>query len=131
MKILTDCNLPFSLTHGGQQIQIERTQAALQSIGVQVEPLRWWDDRQPCDLIHYFGLPGGQWPGLLRHKKIKLVVSPLLGGLGARPAWKRALQKTVIRTARRIQNTERAMKAAANNKSLANSPTKPTRTGAI
>ena len=36
-----------------------------------------------------------------------------------------------IRTARRIQNTERAMKAAANNKSLANSPTKPTRTGAI
>jgi hypothetical protein len=31
MKILINCSLPFALTHGGQQIQVERTQAALQS----------------------------------------------------------------------------------------------------
>jgi glycosyltransferase involved in cell wall biosynthesis len=56
MKILLNCPLPFALAHGGMQTQIEQTLAALISIGAEAEPLRWWDDRQRGDLIHYFGV---------------------------------------------------------------------------
>lgn len=56
MKILFNHFLPFALAHGGMQTQIEQTQAALLALGVEVEPLRWWDDRQRGDLIHYFGV---------------------------------------------------------------------------
>jgi glycosyltransferase involved in cell wall biosynthesis len=55
MKILFNHFDPFSLAHGGFQVQIEQTKAALESIGVQVEWLRWWDDQQKYDLIHHFG----------------------------------------------------------------------------
>ncbi len=99
MKILIDHPQPFRLAHGGFQVQIEQTKSALEKIGEQVEFLRWWDAAQTGDLIHFFGLPDGRWPNLLRQKKIKLVISPLLGGLGARAPWKRALQKTLIHAA--------------------------------
>lgn len=56
MKILFNCNLPFALAHGGMQTQVEQTQAGLRSIGLEVEPIRWWDDAQRGDLIHYFGV---------------------------------------------------------------------------
>ena len=55
VKILFDCSLPFSLAHGGQATQILQTMAALQELGVAAEPVRWWDDRQSGDIIHYFG----------------------------------------------------------------------------
>ncbi|HEY5233205.1 MAG TPA: hypothetical protein VIK35_06715 [Verrucomicrobiae bacterium] len=55
MKILFDHQLPFSLAHGGVQIQIEQTKIALEKNGVEVEFTRWWDGGQRGDLIHYFG----------------------------------------------------------------------------
>ena len=68
MKILINASLPFALAHGGAQIQIEQTLAGLLSVGVEAEPLRWWDDRQRGDLIHYFGVPP---PDHIRHAKDK------------------------------------------------------------
>ena len=96
MKILFDHHLPFALAHGGVQIQIEQTKAALERIGVEVEFLRWWDASQQGDLIHFFVPPREMRVDLIRKKGIKLVVTHLLGGLGVRPAWKRSLQKWVI-----------------------------------
>jgi glycosyltransferase involved in cell wall biosynthesis len=55
MKVLFNHFDPFALAHGGFQIQIEQTKAALESIGIQVEWLRWWDAKQQFDLIHHFG----------------------------------------------------------------------------
>src|SRR5688572_4376843 len=46
LKVLIDCHLPFSLAHGGMQVQIEETMRALNAIGVCVAPLRWWDENQ-------------------------------------------------------------------------------------
>jgi glycosyltransferase involved in cell wall biosynthesis len=54
MKVLFDHHDPFILAHGGTQIQIEQTKNALESLGVEVEFLRWWDDRQRGDLIHFY-----------------------------------------------------------------------------
>jgi glycosyltransferase involved in cell wall biosynthesis len=101
MKILFNHILPFSLAHGGQQIQIEQTKTALEHLGVEVEFLRWWDAGQRGDIIHYFGPPAAAHAELARQRGIKVVVTHLLGGLGVRPAWKRALQKTVIGVALR------------------------------
>ena len=99
MRVLFNHPDPFLLAHGGAQIQIEQTKSALEDIGVQVEFLRWWDDTQRGDLIHFFGPPSMARPDLIQQKGIKVVVTHLLGGLGARPAWKRFLQKMVVRAA--------------------------------
>jgi len=54
MKVLLECHMPFMLAHGGAQIQIEQTWAALEKLGVIVEPLRWWDETQSGDVLHHF-----------------------------------------------------------------------------
>ena len=46
---------PFSLMHGGLQIQIVQTRDALSKLGVETDYVRWWDDRQTGDLLHFFG----------------------------------------------------------------------------
>ena len=40
MKVLFHHHTPFALAHGGLQIQIVQTRAALQKLGVEVEYLR-------------------------------------------------------------------------------------------
>jgi glycosyltransferase involved in cell wall biosynthesis len=95
MKVLIDHQNPFLLMHGGLQIQIEQTKAALDAIGVDVEYLRWWDASQRADVIHFYGRPNGSYIDFAHQKGIKVVMLHLLTGLGSRAAWKRALQKTV------------------------------------
>jgi glycosyltransferase involved in cell wall biosynthesis len=101
MKILLNCELPFALTHGGQQIQIECTQAALQSIGLQVEPLRWWDPTQRGDLIHYFGRPKAGFIEFAQLQGIKVVLAELLTSTGSRTPGRLRLQKFVSRAIQR------------------------------
>jgi glycosyltransferase involved in cell wall biosynthesis len=97
MKILVNCNLPFALAHGGQQIQIERTMSGLSANGLEVEPLRWWDDRQTGDVIHYFGrMPAGQIQ-LAHQKGLRVVMAELLTGPGSRSAGQLRLQKLITR----------------------------------
>jgi len=98
MKVLLNCQLPFALAHGGQQIQIERTQAGLRACGVEAEPLRWWDDRQTGDLIHCFGrMPAGQIQ-LARQKGIRVVMAELLTGPGSRTRGQLRLQRLISQT---------------------------------
>jgi len=72
MKILFDHSQPFLLAHGGFQIQIEQTKAALEKLGVEVECLRWWDDQQRGDVLHYFG--GASNSYLVQARAVKLPV---------------------------------------------------------
>ena len=53
MKALFYHLVPFAFAHGGLAIQILRTRDALQEIGVEVEFLRWWDDRQSGEVLHF------------------------------------------------------------------------------
>ncbi len=99
MKVLFDHASPFLLAHGGFQIQIEQTRAALEALGVEVDALRWWDDAQPCDLIHFFGRPFASYVDLAHRKRIKVVFTSLHSSLGIRSAWKRRAQKGLIRLA--------------------------------
>lgn len=88
MKILIHHGTPFFLAHGGLQTQIEQTKAALETVGVEVEYLRWWDDQQSGDVIHYFGRPNALFITYAQEKGIRVVLSELLTGQGSRPAWK-------------------------------------------
>jgi glycosyltransferase involved in cell wall biosynthesis len=100
MKVLFDHPNAFLLAHGGLQTQIEQTKQALESVGVEVEWLRWWDDKQKGDLIHYFGRAH---PGYIRQaqgKGIKVVMSELLTGLGSRKTSARMAQKIIMNLAR-------------------------------
>jgi glycosyltransferase involved in cell wall biosynthesis len=102
MKILINCGLPFALAHGGAQIQIERTMAALEAIGLQVEPLRWWDDRQTGDFIHYFGRMPADHIRLAQQKGLRVVMAELLTGPGSRSQEQLCLQKNLNRIIKRL-----------------------------
>ena len=102
MKILVNCPLPFALAHGGHQIQIQRTLAALEAVGVQAEPVRWWDEKQTGDLIHYFGrMPVGHIK-LAHQKGIKVIIAELLTEQGSRSALQLRLQKIISNTLERL-----------------------------
>jgi glycosyltransferase involved in cell wall biosynthesis len=99
MKVLINCSLPFSLAHGGQQIQIERTMAFLRSIGLEVEPVRWWDDHQTGDIIHYFGRIPSLHIELAHQKGIKVVMGELLTATGSRTRAQLLFQRSIVRAA--------------------------------
>jgi glycosyltransferase involved in cell wall biosynthesis len=98
MKILFDHPDPFLLAHGGVLCQIEATKRALEQLDVQVEFLRWWDDRQKGDLIHFFGRAPASY--LAQAKKIGLpvVMTSFLSAAANRSKQKLWLQAMVTRT---------------------------------
>lgn len=102
MKVLFDHSSPFFLAHGGFQIQIEQTKAALEAVGVEVEFVRWWDEGQRGDIIHFFGRPTGAYVELAQQKNFRVVQSELLTGLGSRSATARVFQKALIRIAMNV-----------------------------
>ena len=102
MKVLFDCHLPFLLTHGGMQIQIEQTMAALDRLGVAVEPLRWWDEAQSGDVLHFFGRMPSYHVRAAQQKGFKVVVADLLTGQGSRSRARIKLQKLLSRAMARV-----------------------------
>lgn len=101
MRVIFDHPDPFLLSHGGFQIQIEQTFRALRDAKVDVEYLRWWDDRQPADIIHYFGRPATAYVNQAQKKGIRIVMAQLLTGLGSRSQRLLPFQKGAITVARK------------------------------
>jgi glycosyltransferase involved in cell wall biosynthesis len=101
MRVIFDHPEPFLLSHGGFQIQIEQTFRALREAKVDVEYLRWWDDRQPVDIIHYFGRPASAYVEQAQKKGIRIVMAQLLTGLGSRSQRVLPFQKAAITLARK------------------------------
>jgi len=106
VKVLFDHPNPFLLAHGGFQTQIEQTKKAVEAAGVEVEWLRWWDDGQKGNLIHYFGRPHSGYVRQAHSKGMKVVMSELLTGLGSRSAMARKLQKILMCVARGVLRKE-------------------------
>lgn len=101
MKVLFDHSEPFLLAHGGFQIQIEQTKLALEKLRVQVDHLRWWDESQRADIIHYFGRPPEHYINMAHGKNIRVVLGDLLTELGSRSWQLRCFQKALTRVAQR------------------------------
>jgi len=99
MKILLNCHTPFLLAHGGGQIQIEQTKAALEKIGVETEYLRWWDETQTGDILHQMGRLEIPLLNLARAKGLKIAMTILLTEQCNRPARELFTRKLAIRAA--------------------------------
>jgi glycosyltransferase involved in cell wall biosynthesis len=97
MKVLFNCNLPFCLAHGGQAIQVHQTMTALRRIGVEAEPLRWWDESQTGDVLQFFGRMPTDQIRLAQQKNMKVVMAELLTGAGSRSRAQLRVQKIITR----------------------------------
>jgi glycosyltransferase involved in cell wall biosynthesis len=97
MKVLFNCHVPFMLAHGGAQVQIEQTMAALEKTGVSVEPLRWWDENQSGDVLHHLGRMSSSLLCAAQQKGFKVVVADLLTGQGSRSPARIKLEKVLRR----------------------------------
>jgi glycosyltransferase involved in cell wall biosynthesis len=96
MKVLLNCYVPFKLAHGGAQIQIEQTKAALERLGVTVEPFRWWDENQSGEVLQHFGRFPADLIRLAQEKGFKVVVAELLTAQGSR-SWARIKVQRILR----------------------------------
>src|SRR5712691_965982 len=97
MKILIHCPVPFALAHGGAQIQIQRTHDALREAGVEADYLRWYDETQTGDILHFFGRAPVHILKLAQQKRMKVVMLDLLTAQGSRPKFALKLQGLVMR----------------------------------
>ncbi|MCX6928714.1 MAG: glycosyltransferase family 4 protein [Verrucomicrobia bacterium] len=97
MKILFNLLTPFSLAHGGLQVQILQSREALGRLGVETEFLRWWDGEQAGDIMHFFGRIPTPLLQLARQKGMKVVMADLLTEQGSRPGWRLKLQQMTMR----------------------------------
>src|SRR3954469_24096928 len=86
MKVLFNSHTPFSLAHGGEQIQMERTRTALEKIGVETEPLQWWNEQQAGDILHHFGWLHPTIISLAQNKGLKVFMTALFSEQANRPA---------------------------------------------
>jgi len=66
---------PFFLAHGGTQTLIESLMSEIAQLGVEVEPARWWDDRQRGDILHFINRPGTSLLHGARQKGIRTVMT--------------------------------------------------------
>jgi glycosyltransferase involved in cell wall biosynthesis len=76
--------------------------AFLRSVGVEVEPVRWWDDKQSGQVIHYFGRMPSIQIELAHQKGIKVVMGELLTATGSRTSTQLLLQKSIVRLVQRL-----------------------------
>jgi glycosyltransferase involved in cell wall biosynthesis len=97
MRVLLYYQCPFSLAHGGLQIQIEQTRKALEKAGVDVDYLRWEDGSQTGDILHFFGRLDPGLMDLAHQKGMKVVMAELLTEQGSRPAGMLRLQALLFR----------------------------------
>ena len=88
MRVLFDCQgTPFLLAHGGADVQVHNTVAALRNIGVDSDYLRWWDKTQECDLIHTFSVPDAQFLKFANEKNIPVICTTLFTANCNHPEW--------------------------------------------
>lgn len=75
MKILFDHPEPAFLHPDDMGNQIRRIKVALEGRGIQVEHLRWWDEAQTGEVIHFFGRMPTHLAELARSKGMKVVIT--------------------------------------------------------
>lgn len=98
MKILFDHSSPFLMAHGGFQTQVEHTKKALETAGLAVEHLRWWDADQKGDIIHFFGAAPVDYVNRARGKSFRVIQTPLFTETCNRSDLRLKMQGAMVRT---------------------------------
>lgn len=102
MKVIFSNTVPFFLAHGGTQTLLESLMRELQCLGVDVEPERWWDEKQTGDILHYMNRPNIENVRLAKQKKFKVLMTENLDLTASRSASKLFTQKILVRLAQAI-----------------------------
>ena len=102
MKVLFCHPLPFSLAHGGAQTVTQSLMRVLPELGVEVEPLKWWDEQQRGDIIHYITRPPIADVRMAHKKGLKVVVTEFLDAPASRNAVQLFVQRIIILAARKL-----------------------------
>jgi glycosyltransferase involved in cell wall biosynthesis len=100
MKVLFFNDPPFFLAHGGMQVMTEALMRELSGLGVDVEPVRWWNENQKGDIIHYVLRPLIATVRAAHGKGFKVVMSENIGQTASRSRLQlfsqRCLRKLVL-----------------------------------
>jgi glycosyltransferase involved in cell wall biosynthesis len=100
MKVLFFNDPPFFLAHGGFQTLTEALMRELAALGVEVEPVRWWDDTQKGDIIQVLLRPGIANVQAAHEKGIKMVMTENIGHTASRTGLQLFAQLCLIKLAR-------------------------------
>lgn len=99
MKVLFNTHTPFNLTHGGMQVQIECTKAALGQIGVETDWFKWWEEHQSADILHQVGSIPVPMIRAARRKGWKVIQCLLLTEVCNRSYWELFIRQMGVRSA--------------------------------
>jgi glycosyltransferase involved in cell wall biosynthesis len=102
MRVVFDSSIPAMFAHGGANIQVEQTKAALESIGVQVEYMQRGDKSQSGDLIHFIGNPSNLYLSLAKTAGLPVVITNLFTEACNRPDSRIIAQGCIIRFAMQL-----------------------------
>lgn len=87
MKVLFYCTNPFFLAHGGTQTLLESLMREISSLGVEVEPARWWDGLQTGDILHFMNRPTHTLVRTAQDKGFRCVMTENIDQTGSRKGW--------------------------------------------
>lgn len=96
MKVLFHHHTPFALENGGFRRQIIGTKDALESLGIEVEYLRWYDGSQRGDILHFFGRMPMEMFRQAQEKRMKIVITDSFTDKGPRSRVQLRLQRMAI-----------------------------------
>lgn len=102
MKVLFYSAHPFFLAHGGTQTLIESLMREIGRLGVEVEPARWWDDRQRGDILHFINRPSSSLVSGAKQKGIRTVMTENIDQTSSRPGLQLWLRRLVFQCDRMI-----------------------------
>lgn len=84
MKVLFYSTNPFFLAHGGTQTLLESIMREVAATGVEVEPARWWDDKQKGDILHFMNRPTRTLVQGAQQKGFRTVMTETIDQTGSR-----------------------------------------------
>jgi glycosyltransferase involved in cell wall biosynthesis len=102
MKVLFSHGLPFSLAHGGLQTLIESLMRELRLLGVDVEPERWWDPHQTCDILHFVQRPRAGIVSLAIQKGRKTIMTENIDVVASESRFRLRTRAYATKLARRL-----------------------------
>jgi glycosyltransferase involved in cell wall biosynthesis len=96
MKVLIDVDHAFSWAHGGVQVLVENLLKNLPDQGVDVEPLRWWDETQTGEILHLM-YPASEVHLFAKRKGLKIICSLFLDHMASESRMRSSARRMLVR----------------------------------
>jgi len=102
MKVIFYQAQPFFLAHGGTQTLLESLMREIRGLGVEVEPARWWDERQTGDILHFMNRPVASLVQTARQKGFGTIMTENIDQTSSRSNFELWLRRFAFRCDRAL-----------------------------